>query len=131
MYLHYHGLQWSSFAGFIKFIKVNILKGKSCFWISENVTRIAAVFLSIHCLCLQEFSLEKAMRTMFESWDDITFHHQSYRESDVSILTTLDEIQTLLDDQIVKTQTMRGSPFIKPLENEIKVCDKFFEFTWR
>lgn len=69
------------------------------------------------------------MRTMVESWDDIKFHHQSYRESDVSILTTLDDIQTLLDDQIVKTQTMRGSPFIKPLENEIKVCSKLFEFT--
>lgn len=25
MYLHYHGPQWSSFAGFMKFIKVNIL----------------------------------------------------------------------------------------------------------
>lgn len=69
------------------------------------------------------------MRTMVESWDDIKFHHQSYRESDVSILTTLDDIQTLLDDQIVKTQTMRGSPFIKPLEHEIKVCSKFTQFT--
>lgn len=88
-------------------------------------------FLNTHCLRLQEFSLEKAMRTMVESWDDITFHHQSYRESDVSILTTLDDIQTMLDDQIVKTQTMRGSPFIKPLENEIKVCEiKFFFFVF-
>lgn len=70
---------------------------------------------------LQEFSLEKAMQTMVHVWDGISFHHQPYRETGVSILTALDEIQTMLDDQIVKTQTMRGSPFIKPFENEIKV----------
>ncbi|XP_075883238.1 dynein axonemal heavy chain 12 isoform X2 [Nelusetta ayraudi] len=88
--------------------------------LKQNLTSYLDQFESISVAASKEFSLEKAMRTMFESWDDITFHHQSYRESDVSILTTLDEIQTLLDDQIVKTQTMRGSPFIKPLENEIK-----------
>ena len=65
------------------------------------------------------------MQTMVHIWDDISFHHQAYRETGVSILTALDEIQTMLDDQIVKTQTMRGSPFIKPLQNEIKVSFKF------
>lgn len=69
----------------------------------------------------QEFSLERAMQRMVEDWDAVIFNTTLYRDTGVSILAAVDEIQTTLDDQIVKTQTMRGSPFIKPFEAEIKV----------
>lgn len=61
------------------------------------------------------------MNAMMETWDSISFNTSVYRETGVHILSAVDEIQAVLEDQIVKTQTMRGSPFIKPFDKEIRV----------
>ncbi|XP_043080221.1 dynein axonemal heavy chain 12 [Puntigrus tetrazona] len=88
--------------------------------LKQNLNPYLELFENISAGASKEFALERAMQNMLEVWDTVSFHYHPYRDTGVSILSSVDEIQTMLDDQIVKTQTMRGSPFIKPFETEIK-----------
>ena len=67
----------------------------------------------------KEHALEISLHEMIRQWSDIAFTTNTYRDSTIRILGSVESIEASLDDHLVKTQTMRGSPYFKPFEKEV------------
>ena len=71
----------------------------------------------------KEFSLEKALVKMEGEWTGVAFEFTKWRDTGTYKLKALDDLQMLLDDHIVKTQSMRASPYIGPHEDAVKIWE--------
>ena len=68
----------------------------------------------------KEHALEQSLNEMIEQWSDINFETTNYRDStNIKILGSLEIIESYLDEHLVKTEIMRGSPYFKPFEKEV------------
>lgn len=82
---------------------------------------------AIEDICIsasKEYGLQLAMEKMEAEWKNMVFDTKEYRQTGTRILTGIDEIQQLLDDQIVKTQAMSTSRYVKPFEAQIKLWEE-------
>ena len=61
-------------------------------------------------------SLPQTLDKMEHEWEGLDFRVLPYKDSGAFILGGTDDIQTVLDDQIVKIQAMNASPFVKPFK---------------
>ena len=69
----------------------------------------------------KESSIEKNLVKMRAEWEDVVFVTKPYKDTGAYIVTgqSVDEVQMILDDQIMKTQTMSSSAFAKPFAKEM------------
>ncbi|CAG5048847.1 unnamed protein product [Parnassius apollo] len=68
----------------------------------------------------KELALITNLNKMMAEWTDICFKTSPYKDTGILILSGLDDIQSVLDDHIVKTIAMRGSAFVKPFESQVR-----------
>nr|CCA18047.1 PREDICTED: dynein heavy chain 7 putative [Albugo laibachii Nc14] len=76
----------------------------------------------------KEFSLQRTLTAMIAEWEKVDVQCVSYRTSETFVLQGIDEIVTLLEDHLLKTQSLRSSPYIHHIEKDCKSWEKKLQY---
>lgn len=85
-----------------------------------NIDKYTEQFEAISEAASKESALEKMMQKMESEWLHLEFTINPYKDTGTYVVAALDDIQILLDDHIMKSMTMKSSPYIKPFEEQIR-----------
>lgn len=88
--------------------------------IADHLEAIA----NISAAASKQYSMLKALENMIAAWDGIEFHCSVYKSTSMHVLGQTEEIQMLLDDQLMKTQALNASPYVKPFQERAKEWEK-------
>lgn len=97
---------------------------------SLKLTNLIDMKLEFHLAAIQdiseyatkEYAIEINLEKMEVAWKSIEFTLEPI--SDSYKLVAIEEIQTLLDDQIIITQAIRASPYVKEVEADVIAWEK-------
>jgi dynein heavy chain len=69
----------------------------------------------------REYGLESTLEQIMVQWEPVIFETKPWKDTETYIVGagTVDEMQSLMDDHIIKAQTMKGSPYAKPFLDKI------------
>ena len=69
----------------------------------------------------QEYAVERALERMASEWRAVEMPLEMHGVTETYVLAMggIDEIYSMLDEQLVKTMAMRGSPYIGPFEERV------------
>ncbi|KAG1706028.1 hypothetical protein DVH05_002663 [Phytophthora capsici] len=92
--------------------------------LDRGITQHLETIQKIGTFAEKEYSLQKNLSAMIAEWEKVEFQTAPCRETGTYLLRSTDDIVALLDDHLVKTQTMRGSPYIKSIEKDCKAWEE-------
>ncbi|EAY21612.1 Dynein heavy chain family protein [Trichomonas vaginalis G3] len=94
---------------------------------NDKITEIASV-------AAQEYSLELSLDQMDADLQQRKFVTGEFRDTECFILHEIDDVTSVIDDQLITTQTLLTSPFIAPVKkratdrlNFLKMCSETLE----
>ena len=92
---------------------------------------ITAHWEFIEGVCMRaekEYRLEVGLQEMKNEWEEIVFEFMAYKETGTYVLKSTEDVATLLDDHIVKAQTMLGSSYVKPIMGITKKWENTLQY---
>ncbi|KAF1323628.1 Axonemal dynein heavy chain, partial [Globisporangium splendens] len=97
--------------------------------LEKGITQHIETVQEIGAFAEKEYSLQKNLNAMIAEWEKIEFQCVPYRETGTYLIRSTDDIIAMLDDHLVKTQIMRGSPCIKCVEKDCKAWEKKLQYS--
>lgn len=100
--------------------------------IDFEIYKLADKLEEISDSATKEFNIEKILNKMLDDWEHVICEIKAWKDTGTYVVSgnSVEEIQTLLDDQTVKTQTMKGSPYAKIFEVRITDWENWLTYTW-
>lgn len=69
----------------------------------------------------KEFGVEQSLDKMQAAWTGVKFEYGAWHATGTSILKGVDDLQQMLEEHLVKTQSLATSPYIGPFEDRVKL----------
>jgi len=121
-------IHWAQLAKVLNMASINKDEITLAQLMEAKIENYASHVEDISIRATKEHALYQALYKMQQEWKEVEFQLDEFKGTDAYILKKTEDILTMLDDQILKTQSMRGSPYIKVLEAQTEEHEKKLHF---
>ena len=96
--------------------------------LDEGVRDFMADIEDISVKAEKEHALVLQLDAMQQEWEDIAVEVKAHKNTGTYIIGGIDDIEQVLDDHLVKTQTMMGSPYVHHVKDKAAAWERTLSY---